>query len=293
MYGSLANAREAQAPGILLLFRRFPVLPLAILLIVLVLAVAGEGLAPYDPNALDLGLAFSPPFWVTGAAAGHWLGTDNLGRDILSRIVVGARVSVIVAAYAIAFSGALGAAIGMAAGYFAGGLGAVLMRLADIQLAIPSVALALLLAAALQPGLSTVIAVIVLSYWSWYARIIRGEILSLKERDYVAFAQIAGVSTFTIFRRHLLPNILNTLLVLATLQVGQVILFEAGLSFLGLGVRQPDVSWGLMLSDAREYITTAWWPITMPGVAIVLVCLAANLTGDWVRDRLDPRLRQL
>jgi peptide/nickel transport system permease protein len=293
MSDSVSAPRAIQAPRILALFRRFPVLPLAILLVIVVLAIGGDWLAPYDPNAINLGQAFRPPFWETGAAAGHWLGTDNLGRDILSRIVVGSRVSVIVAAYAIVFSGAIGAVIGMAAGYFAGGLGAVLMRLADIQLSIPPVALALLLAAALQPGLSTVIVVIVLSYWSWYARIIRGEILSLKERDYVAFAQIAGVSTFTIFRRHLLPNVLNTLLVLATLQVGQVILFEAGLSFLGLGVRQPQVSWGLMLSDAREYITTAWWPITMPGVAIVLTCLAANLTGDWLRDLLDPRLRQL
>jgi peptide/nickel transport system permease protein len=291
MHGSFAES--IQPPSVLQRLRRFPVLPFAILLIIVASAIGGDYLAPYDPNAIDLGAAFTPPFWVAGAAPGHWLGTDNLGRDILSRIIVGAHVSVEVAVYAIVFSGAIGAVVGMAAGYFGGTLGAGLMRLADIQLSIPAVALALLLAAALQPGLSTVITVIVLSYWSWYARIIRGEILSLKERDYVAFAQIAGVSTFTIFRRHLLPNILNTLLVLATLQVGQVILFEAGLSFLGLGVRQPDVSWGLMLSDAREYITTAWWPITMPGLAIVLTCLAANLIGDWLRDLLDPRLRQL
>jgi ABC-type methionine transport system permease subunit len=144
-----------------------------------------------------------------------------------------------------------------------------------------------------KDNLQTVVVVIVLTYWAWYARIIRGEVMALKSRDYIAFARVAGVGTLTILWRHLLPNIFNTLVVLATLQVGQVILFEASLSFLGLGIQQPDVSWGLMLSDARQYITNAWWAITMPGIAIMLTCLAANVFGDWLRDRLDPQLRQL
>jgi peptide/nickel transport system permease protein len=207
--------------------------------------------------------------------------------------MAGCRVSVIVAFYAILFSGSIGALAGMVAGYFGGRVDAVLMRLIEIQQSVPSIALALILAAALEPGLSTVVIVIVLTYWAWYARIIRGEIMALKGRDYIAFARVAGVSTPVIFARHLLPNIFNTLVVLATLQVGQVILFEASLSFLGLGIQQPDISWGLMLSDARQYISNAWWAITMPGIAIMLTCLSANVFGDWLRDRLDPQLRQL
>jgi peptide/nickel transport system permease protein len=183
--------------------------------------------------------------------------------------------------------------VGMIAGYFGGRVDAVLMRLIEIQQSVPSIALALILAAAMEPGLSTVVIVIVLTYWAWYARIIRGEIMALKGRDYIAFARTAGVSTPVIFMRHLLPNIFNTLVVLGTLQVGQVILFEASLSFLGLGIQQPDISWGLMLSDARQYITNAWWAITMPGIAIMLTCLSANIFGDWLRDRLDPQMRQL
>jgi peptide/nickel transport system permease protein len=248
---------------------------------------------PYDPNELDLGAAFNPPMWQEGGTSAHLLGADNLGRDILTRIMAGCRVSVIVAFYAILFSGSIGALAGMIAGYFGGRVDAVLMRLIEIQQSVPSIALALILAAALEPGLSTVVIVIVLTYWAWYARIIRGEIMALKGRDYIAFARTAGVSTPVIFMRHLLPNIFNTLVVLGTLQVGQVILFEASLSFLGLGIQQPDISWGLMLSDARQYITNAWWAITMPGLAIMVTCLSANVFGDWLRDRLDPQLRQL
>jgi len=270
-----------------------PWLALLVLAAVLVCAALGEAILPHDPGDLDLGSAFLPPSWLEGGSLAMPLGADNLGRDILSRIMAGSRVSVIVAFYAILFSGGIGALAGMVAGYFGGRVDAALMRLIEIQQSIPSIALALILAAALEPGLSTVVIVIVLTYWAWYARIIRGEIMALKGRDYIAFARVAGVGTPTIFLRHLLPNIFNTLIVLATLQVGQVILFEASLSFLGLGIQQPDISWGLMLSDARQYITNAWWAITMPGIAIMLTCLSANVFGDWLRDRLDPHLRQL
>lgn len=270
-----------------------PWVPLIILSAVFIFAVAGSSVVPYDPNLFDLGASFRPPFWQAGGSLAHPLGTDNLGRDVLSRIIAGSRVSFIVCVYAILFSGTLGALIGMIAGYFGGIVDTVLMRVIEIQQSVPSIALALILAAALEPGLSTVVIVIVITFWAWYARIIRGEIMALKERDYIAFARVAGVGPATIFVRHLLPNILNTLIVLATLQVGQVILFEASLSFLGLGIQQPDVSWGLMLADARQYITQAWWAITMPGIAIMLTCLSANLFGDWLRDKLDPKLRQL
>ncbi len=270
-----------------------PWLSLFVLALVLVCAAGGTAITPHDPNGLDLAAASRPPFFEAGGSLSTPLGTDSLGHDLLSRIMVGSRVSVIVAFYAIILSGSIGTLAGMASGYFGGKIDAAIMRLVEIQQSVPSVALALILAAALQPGLTTVIVVIVLTYWAWYARLIRGEVLSLKTRDYVAYARIAGVGTGTIFRRHLLPNVLNTLLVLATLQVGQVILFEAALSFLGLGVQQPDVSWGLMLSDARQYITTAWWEITMPGIAIMVTCLSSNMVGDWLRDLLDPHLRQL
>lgn len=271
----------------------WPWLSLLILAAVVVAALLGDALSPWDPNAINLGNAFQPPFWAAAGALAHPLGTDNLGRDILGRIIIGARVTVLVAMYAILLSGAIGALAGMVAGFFGRWIDTVVMRVVEIQNSIPAVALALILAAVLQPGRDTVVIVIVLTYWSWYARIVRGEVFSLKTRDYVLFARTAGVSTPVIFRRHLLPNIMNTLLVLATLQVGQVIIFEASLSFLGLGIQQPDVSWGLMLSDARQYITNAWWAITMPGIAIMLTCLSANMFGDWLRDRLDPRLSQL
>jgi peptide/nickel transport system permease protein len=270
-----------------------PYVSLAIFAFVVIAAVGGENIAPHDPNGLDLGSAFKPPSWLEGGSIDYLLGTDNLGRDIFSRIIAGARISLEVAIYAIVISGGIGALIGMIAGYFGRSVDAIIMRLVDIQMSIPSLALALVIATVLSPSLTTVIVVISITYWTWYARIIRGEILSLKERDYVALARIAGCSTATIFARHLLPNILNTLLVLASLQVGQVIIFEASLSFLGLGIQSPDVSWGLMLADARNYITNAWWAITLPGVAIMLTCLSANLIGDWLRDTLDPRRRQL
>lgn len=269
-----------------------PYLSLLIFGLVVIAAIGGEAIAPHDPNGLDLGLSFRPPFWQEGGSLDHLLGTDNLGRDILSRIIAGARISLTVALYAIVISGGIGALIGMIAGYFGRTVDAIIMRLVDIQMSIPSLALALVIATVLSPSLTTVIVVISITYWTWYARIIRGEILSLKERDYVALAKVAGCSTATIFSRHLLPNVLNTLLVLATLQVGQVIIFEASLSFLGLGIQSPDVSWGLMLADARNYISNAWWAITLPGVAIMLTCLSANLIGDWLRDTLDPKRRQ-
>ena len=260
---------------------------------VVIAAIGGESLTPHDPNGLNLAAAFKPPFWQAGGTIEYLLGTDNLGRDVLSRIIAGARVSVIVSLYAIVFSGAIGTMLGIIAGYFGGIVDMIIVRIAEIKMAIPGLALALIFSATMDPGLSTVIIVIVLTYWTWYARIIRSEILSLRERDYVAFAKVAGCSSLTIFFRHLLPNIFNTLMVLMTLQVGQVILFEASLSFLGLGIQAPDTSWGLMLADARQYITYAWWGITMPGIAIMLTCLSSNLTGDWLRDLLDPKRRQL
>lgn len=270
-----------------------PWLPLSILLLVAFAAGFGPLITPYDPGALNLSVALKPPAWETGGSTAYPLGTDNLGRDVLSRIILGARVSVTVAFYAILLSGAIGSIMGMIAGYFGGKVDLLIMRLVDIQMSIPALALALILAAALEPGLTTVIVVIVVTYWTWYARIVRAEVLTLKERDFVALARVAGCSPASILFRHFFPNIVNTLLVLSTLQMGSVIIYEASLSFLGLGIQPPDVSWGLMLADARPYITVAWWVITLPGIAIVITCLGSNLFGDWLRDTLDPKRRQL
>lgn len=272
--------------------RGFPWVAATVLLLVLVAATFSSWLAPHGASAISLPDALTPPVWMDGGDPRFLLGTDNLGRDILSRIVVGAQVSVKIAAYAILLSGAIGALLGMTAGYFGGWVDALISRLIDIQMAVPSIPLAMLFAAVLAPGEGMVIFVIVLTYWSWYARILRGEVLSLRERDFIALAKVAGVSTPLIFGRHLLPNLLNTLLVLATLQFGSVIVFEAGLSFLGLGIQPPQVSWGGMLSDGRNFIEVAWWLITMPGIAIMAACLSSNLVGDWLRDTFDPRLRQ-
>ncbi len=273
-------------------FARFPYIAMTVLGLVLVAAFFGSWISPHSASEIDLAMRLTPPAWLDGGSSAHILGTDNLGRDILSRLIAGARVSVTIAAYAIILSGALGTFLGMAAGYFGGWIDAIISRLIDIQMSVPSIPLAMLFVAVLSPGEAMVVFIIVLSYWTWYARIVRGEVLSLRERDYIALAKVAGVSTPVIFIRHLWPNVLNTLLVLATLQFGSVIVFEAGLSFLGLGIQPPDVSWGGMLSDGRNYIEVAWWLITMPGFAIMMACLASNIVGDWLRDTLDPRLKQ-
>ncbi|MEM7017147.1 MAG: ABC transporter permease [Pseudomonadota bacterium] len=274
------------------LARGFPWIAATVLLIVLISAIFSTWLAPQEAGKISLADALTPPVWMEGGDSRFILGTDNLGRDILSRIIVGAQISVEIAFYAILLSGAIGALLGMTAGYFGGWIDAIISRLIDIQMAVPSIPLAMLFAAVLAPGKGMVIFIIVLTYWTWYARILRGEVLSLRERDYIALAKVAGVSTPVIFARHLLPNLLNTLFVLATLQFGSVIIFEAGLSFLGLGIQPPNVSWGGMLADGRNFIEVAWWLITMPGIAIMAACLASNLLGDWLRDTFDPKLRQ-
>ena len=273
--------------------RGFPWTAASILLLVLVCALGSPFIAPHAPDAISLRDAMQPPVWEEGGSTRFLLGTDNLGRDILSRIIAGARISVTIAAYAIVLSGFIGALLGMAAGYFGGIVDAVISRLIDIQMSVPALPLAMLFAAVLPPGEGMVVIVIVLTYWTWYARIVRGEVLSLRERDYIALAKVAGVSTPMIFLRHLTPNILNIMLVLATLQFGSVIVFEAGLSFLGLGIQPPQVSWGGMLADGRNFIEVAWWLITIPGIAIMAACLASNLVGDWLRDTFDPMRRQI
>ena len=228
-----------------------------------------------------------------GGSAKYLLGTDDLGRDILSRIIHGARISLIIAAITLGIGGAIGTALGLIAGYFGGLLDELLMRIVDIFLALPLVLVALVLVVSVGQSFYIIVGVLVLFIWVRFARQIRGEVLQLKTMDYVALAKVAGASTPRILAIHLFPGVVNTLIVVATLQVSIVILVESTLSFLGAGVPPPTPAWGSMVADGRDFLADAWWISTMPGVAILLTVLSLNLFGDWLRDRLDPKLRQL
>ena len=277
--------------------RQYPVLPLAVLLIVLVIpAIFASQVAPQDPvRPVEGGIAMrlQPPVWQETGSWDYPLGTDKLGRDMLSRIIHGARVSLVVAVISIAAGGLVGTSLGLIAGYFGGNLDHLIMRLVDIKLSIPSILLALVLVAALGPSFATVIIVIALLLWTRYARLVRGETLSLKHQDFVARSRVAGASTPRLLIHHIFPNVVNTIIVLATLEIGQVILLEATLSFLGAGIPLPTPAWGLMVSDGRALIISAWWVSFFPGLAILLTVLSMNLLGDWVRDKLDPKLRNV
>jgi peptide/nickel transport system permease protein len=274
--------------------RRYPVVPLAILTFLLVVpAVLAPQVAPYDPLQGSLSKRLKPPAWQEGGSVQHLLGTDKLGRDMLSRIIHGARVSLVVSLVAIFVGGTIGTALGLVSGYFGGWVDSLLMRLVDISLSLPTILLALVLVAAVGPSFGTVIGVLVVILWARYARLVRGETLSVKERDFVARARVAGASHVRIMARYIFPNVVNSLVVLATLQVGYVILLESALSFLGAGLPRPVPAWGLMIADGRELIVTAWWVSMFPGLAIMLTVLALNLLGDWLRDHLDPKLRHV
>lgn len=274
--------------------RRYPVVPLALLTFLLVVPAAlAPQVAPYDPLRGSLAKRLKPPVWMEGGTADHLLGTDKLGRDILSRMIYGARVSLAVSLIAIVVGGVIGVTMGLVSGYFGGFVDSVLMRLVDISLSLPTILLALVLVAAVGPSFGTVITVLVVLLWARYARLVRGETLGIKERDFIARARVAGASHTRIMFRYIFPNVVNSLTVLATLQVGYVILLESALSFLGAGLPRPTPAWGLMIADGRELIVTAWWVSMFPGLAIMLTVLALNLLGDWLRDHLDPKLRNI
>jgi peptide/nickel transport system permease protein len=231
--------------------------------------------------------------WDEGGSWDYPLGTDHLGRDVLTRVIYGARVSLSAGVLTVLLAGLVGAAIGLLSGFYGGRIDTVLMRAADSTLAFPIILFALILAVTMGPSFLNVISAIAIVLWARYARVIRGEVLSLKERDFVSQARITGCSARRIMVFHLFPNMLNTLIVLLTLQVGYVILVEASLSFLGAGIPPPTPAWGSMVAEGRDYITRAWWVSFFPGAAIMLVVLSLNLLGDWVRDTLDPKLRQV
>jgi peptide/nickel transport system permease protein len=267
-------------------------LGLAIVLATAIAAVFAPLLSPADPVKNHLLDRLTPPMWVSGGSPRYPLGTDTLGRDVLSRLLYGSRISLIVGGAAVAISGLLGVFLGLLSGYYAGRLDDVLMRLGDIQLAFPILVLAIAVLAVLDANLWNVILVLGISGWITYARIVRGETLSLTQREFVEAARAVGAPDRVILWRHLLPNVLPPITVVATFSVARVIIAEASLSFLGLGIPPPTPSWGAMLDEGRNYITTGWWLALFPGLAILLLVLGINLVGDWLRDVLDPRMER-
>jgi peptide/nickel transport system permease protein len=300
MNGSAAHSRSVSAiltlPSRLAFFRSegFPFIPISILLTVLLVAIFANALAPHNPEVGVLGDRFRPPAWQTNGTVDHLLGTDHLGRDVLSRLIFGARISVIVGLLVIIVAGFVGTAFGIISGYLGRWVDQIIMRITDAWLALPVITFAIFLAAITGPGVSNIIIVLAAVYWTRYARIIRGEVLSVRERDFVRLAVVAGCSKWTIMRKHILPNVINSAIVLATLQLGQAIIAEATLSFLGVGVPPPQPAWGLMLADGKKGLMAGyWWLTVLPGSCIMLMVLSANLLGDWLRVKLDPQLRQL
>ena len=274
--------------------RDFPVFPALILGGILFVAIFADWLSPYDPQLGSLRLRFRPPVFQAGGSWEHMLGTDHLGRDVLSRLIYGARVSVVVGFTAVIVAGVLGTALGIISGYLGRWVDQVIMRITDTWLALPALTFAIFLAAIVGPSEMNIVIILGAVYWTRYARVVRAEVLSMKEREFVRLAIVAGCSKWTIMRRHILPNVLNSAIVLGTLMLGVVVVAEASLSFLGVGVPPPKPAWGLMLADGKKGLMVGyWWLTVLPGLCIMLMVLSANLLGDWLGDKLDPQLRQL
>jgi peptide/nickel transport system permease protein len=272
----------------------FPLIPVLILGGVAFVALFADWLAPHDPEIGILRARFKPPFWAANGSTLYLLGTDQLGRDVLSRLIFGARVSMVVGFTAVIFAGVVGTTLGIISGYLGGWVDQVIMRLVDTWLALPPLMFAIFLAAIVGPSMWNIVIILGLTYWTRYARVIRGEVLSLKEREFVRLAIVAGCSKWIIMWRHILPNVINSAVVLASLMLGVVIITEATLSFLGVGVPPPQPAWGQMLSDGKQGLMVGyWWLTVFPGCCIMLMVLSANLIGDWLRVKLDPQLRQL
>jgi peptide/nickel transport system permease protein len=257
------------------------------------MALFADVITLQSPNEQNIPNRLQPPVWMDGGSWDDPLGTDTLGRDMLVRLVHGARITLIVALTVLVLGGGLGLIMGVLAGYFGGWVDHVLMRITDSALAIPALFMALLLGVIMGPSFTTVIVAISLVIWAHFARILRAEVLRIREMDFVAQARVAGCSNTAIIIRHIVPNLLNTWVVLLSLQLGAVIIIEAMLSFLGAGVPPETPSWGGLVSDGRQFIATKWWLSFFPGLAITLVVLAFNMFGDWLRDTLDPKLRQV
>ena len=270
-----------------------PVFLGSILLVFVIVGIFGASLAPHDPNEANFEEALKPPFWQEGGKAAYPLGTDHLGRDVLSRLLCGTSITLQVGFLVVVLAGLIGTTVALLSGYLGGWVDTLLMRFTDIMMSMPYLMIAIVLAAVLGPSKNNIIIILTITGWASYARVLRGEVLRIKEGEFVSLAVIAGCSKIRIMLRHIFPNMVNTLVVLATLQLGVVIIAEASLSFLGVGVPPPNPAWGSMIAEGRAYISTAWWLCTWPGLAILLVVLSCNLFGDWLRVRLDPKFRQI
>ncbi len=281
--------------------RRWPILPLIVLAVLVISGIFAPLLSPQDPLDQELPLRNAPPFWYSEFwdaedefdGTSRLLGADHVGRDVLSRIIHGARISLQVLAVSLTTGVLIGTTLGLVAGYVGGLVDELIMRLVDVWLALPFVLIALVAVVVLGSSLWLVMALLAMFTWASFVRYVRAEVLSLKERDYVALAKVAGASNLRIMLRHILPGVLNTVIVVTTLSVGQLILTEATLSFIGAGIPSPTPAWGLIVSEGRSYVVVAWWSTFFPGLAIFLVVMSLNFLGDWMRDRFDPRLRQL
>src|SRR5437762_8179775 len=273
--------------------RRLPTISLGIIAAFVLVAILAPLLSPADPHDQSLRNRFKPPAWEEGGSWKYPLGTDRLGRDMLSRIIWGSRVSLAAGVITVLLASAFGAAVGLVAGYYGGRVDAALMRITDATMSFPVILLALILAVTVGPSFTNVVVAIAVILWARYARVIRGQVLTLMELDFIAQARIAGAGAWRVISRHLLPNTLNTLVVLVTLQIGYVIIVEASLSFLGAGIPPPTPAWGSMIAEGRDVITIARWVSFFPGLVILLVVLAFNLLADCLRDTLDLNLRQL
>ena len=284
--------RRRRLDSITQTFRRYPVVSGFLLLVVIGMAVFAGVLQKQPPNAQLLVDRYQPPFWVGDGSWDHPLGTDGLGRDVFSRTIHGARVSMLVAGVSILIGTAAGTLVALLAGnWHRSWIDTTLMRITDAMLSIPLVLAALLFAVAVGASFGMVVTIIALFIWARTARIVRTEVLEVNTRDFVTFARLSGASNLRIITRHLLPNISHVAIVMATLEVGNVIILEASLGFLGVGVPPPDPSWGGMVAEGRSQITSAWWLVVVPGVMIMITVVSLNFLGDWLRDRLDPRLR--
>jgi peptide/nickel transport system permease protein len=293
--GTAVAARAARSPArqtlVALVRERWSAVSLVILALIVLAAVLAPLVAPYDPLDQDIAARLKPPMSSTDEGAFHLLGTDALGRDILSRLIYGSRISLVIGLASVVVAGSLGVLLGLVAGYAGGRWDGLIMRIGDIQLAVPFLVLALATVAVVGPSLTNLIVVLGVTGWVVYARVVRAETLSVREREYVQAARVVGAAPRRILWRHILPNVASSMIVVATLQVARMVLFEASLSFLGLGVPPPTPTWGGMVADGRNYVDIAWWVTTIPGLTIFVAVLAITMVGDRLRDVLDPRLR--
>ena len=286
-------ASPRRAARVLDALKRAPLIPLFILLFFVALAILADVISPYSPVDVSLRDRLTPPFWQSEGNWSHPLGTDPLGRDLATRVAYGAQTTLMIAAATVLLSAAIGVILGLIAGYNRGIIDTIIMRAADITIAFPIILFAIMLVVILGPGILNLVVAVGVVLWARFARVIRGEVLILMERDFVARARVSGCSSIRIIAVHLFPNIVNTMVVLLTLQIGFVIIIESSLSFLGAGVPPPTPAWGSMIAEGREYTTNAWWVSVVPGVALALIVISFNLLGDWLREALDPRQRQV